>query len=95
MNNLGGMVFIVAGIALGYWVITGKAVNFLHALNTGQGLPQQMIPQQQGSGSGTPVQMVSTLPQEASNAASAVFNDNYSPGSNTTQQNAIPWNLIA
>lgn len=42
MNNLGGMVFIVAGIALGYWALTGKAVNFLHAVNFGgQAQPQQ------------------------------------------------------
>lgn len=35
MNNLGGMVFIVAGIALGYWVLTGRAVKFMQALNAG------------------------------------------------------------
>lgn len=36
MNNLGGMVFLVAGIAMGYWVVTGRAQNFLYALRTGQ-----------------------------------------------------------
>lgn len=44
MNNLGGMVFIVAGIALGYWALTGKAENFLHAVNYGG----QQQGQQQG-----------------------------------------------
>ena len=40
MNNLGGMVFIVAGIAMGYWIVTGRAKNFLYALRTGQQPPQ-------------------------------------------------------
>lgn len=35
-SGLGGMVFIVAGIALGYWILTGKAQNFLQAINSGQ-----------------------------------------------------------
>lgn len=45
MNNLGGMVFIVAGIALGYWVMTGKAANFLQAINATTGQTQQQTQQ--------------------------------------------------
>lgn len=48
MNNLGGMVFIVAGIALGYWVLTGRAVNFMKALNQGTGYGSNPIPSSPG-----------------------------------------------
>lgn len=42
MNNLGGMIFVVSGIALGYWVVTGHATQFLQAV---QGkAPQQQQP---------------------------------------------------
>jgi hypothetical protein len=37
-NSLGAMVFLASGIAFGYWALTGKAQNFLHTLNTGQGM---------------------------------------------------------
>jgi hypothetical protein len=100
MNNLGGMVFIVAGIAMGYWVLTGRAKNFLYALTTGQ---------QYSTGSGDP-QHGYTLPgggggfgkpypgdtvQEASNASNAVFNDNYPM--TTVPLHAPPsyWDMIA
>lgn len=45
-NSLGAMVFIVGGVALGYWVFTGRAQNFLYALSHGTGTPG--TPQQQG-----------------------------------------------
>lgn len=38
-NSLGAMVFIVGGVALGYWVFTGRAQNFLYALSHGVGTP--------------------------------------------------------
>jgi len=40
MNNLGGMVFLVVGIALGYWVLTGRSQSFLQAV----GKPPPGIP---------------------------------------------------
>jgi hypothetical protein len=106
MNNLGGMVFIVAGIALGYWVATGRAVNFLKAINGGAQAQQQggqgfnwgQLP---NSVFGLPtikpwwMQTVNYAnPSEVDNAANSVFNDQYSPGANTAQ-NTVPWNVIA
>lgn len=98
MNNLGGMVFIVAGIAMGYWVLTGRAKNFLFALTTGRqysegsGDPQHGYTDPGGGGGfGKP------YPGDvvtAANASSAVFNDNYSPGNNVAPNNPLPWNVI-
>lgn len=53
MNNLGGMIFVVSGIALGYWVVTGHATQFLQAV-------QGKSPQQQAQ---NPLQQWFTNPQ--------------------------------
>lgn len=52
-NSLGAMVFIVGGVALGYWVFTGRAQNFLYALSHGTGTTTQ----QQGGMQSDPGQM--------------------------------------
>ena len=53
MNNLGGMIFVVSGIALGYWVVTGHATQFLQAV-------QGKAPQQAAQ---NPLQQWFTNPQ--------------------------------
>lgn len=99
------MVFIVVGIALGYWVLTGKATNFLHAINTGspQGTQQVVtgptIPQ-------FPNLLQQVFPPynmqqygEGQNVDPMTgvpqYNDIYIPGSNMAPNNPVSWNTVA
>ncbi len=96
MNNLGGMVFIVAGIAMGYWVLTGRAKNFLFALTTGQqystgsGDPQHGYTDPGGGGGfGKP------YPGNVPVQVASILNDNYSPGNNVAPNNPLSWNVVS
>jgi hypothetical protein len=99
-NNLGGMVFIVAGLALGYWVVTGRAVNFLHALNMGsanqqnQGTPWGQTTNPLTGQSGipapwNPLQMLNEQEQQATNASADYLLNN--PNTNVSQNVPSGW----
>jgi hypothetical protein len=106
MNNLGGMVFVVAGIALGYWVLTGKAVNFLKGISGNPQTPTTTPPTFTPGGGGGfgggassswggGSQPLYNVPQNpASNQAIFGLNDIYIPGSNVAPNNVPTGNMV-
>jgi len=89
-NALGGMVFIVAGITLGYWVVTGRAQKFLSSLGSANAPAGATVPQASPPSS--------TSPQNpAANTGGvliAASPNPYAAGSGTSQSTYdIPWSL--